>query len=94
MTGQERDLVCDGADDIGACQYPHTMSDGIWQAVAEALAQLADPSADRRIGGVAALEHGAECRRPGTAADAECLKLRMAECPAVLDRVGPDLRQP
>ena len=94
MIGQERDLVRDSADDVGAGPYPHTMSDGTRQAVAKALAQLADPYADRGIGGVGLLEHSAECRRPGTAADAECLKVRMAECPAVLDRAGPDPRQP
>ena len=90
MIGKERDLVRDSSDDIGASQYPNTMGDGIREAITEPLAQLTDPSADRRIGGIAALKHGAECRRPGGAACAERLKLGMAEPQAVLDRVGTD----
>jgi hypothetical protein len=42
VLGQERDLVRDSADDIGAGQYPHAMGDGIREAVTEPLAQLAD----------------------------------------------------
>jgi hypothetical protein len=94
MLGQQRDLVRDSADDVGAGQYPHTMSDGIRQAIAKTLAQLAGPAANRGVGGVAAVQHGAERWRPGTSTDAECLKLRMAKCRAMLDRVGPDPRQP
>ena len=94
VIGQERDLVRDGADDIGAGQYPHSVGHGIREAVTETLAQLVGPSANRGVGGVAAVKHGAECWRPGTAADAECLQLRMAKCRAMLDRVGPDPRQP
>jgi hypothetical protein len=94
MLGQEGDLVRDSADDVGAGQYPHTMSDGIRQAIAETLAQLVGPSANRGVGGVAAVKDCAERWRPGTGADAECLKLRMAKCRAMLDRVGSDPRQP
>ncbi len=92
--GQERDLGRDSADHVSAGQYPHAMSDGIGQAVAETLAQFVGPAAHRGVGGVAAVQHGAERWRPGTAADAECLKLRMAKCRAMLDRVGADPRQP
>src|ERR1700761_8057163 len=94
MLGQERDLVRDSADDVGAGQYPDTMSDGIRQTVAETLAQLAGPAANLGVGGVAAVQDGAERWRPGTGADAECLELRMAKCRAMLNRVGPDPRQP
>jgi hypothetical protein len=94
MLGQERDLVRDSADDVGAGQYPHTLSDGIGQAVAETLAQFVGPAANRGVGGVAAVQHGAERWRPGTAADAECLKLRMAKRRTMLDRVGSDPCQP
>lgn len=93
MIGQEPDLVRDRADDIGASQYPHPVGHGIREAVTETLAQLVGPSANRGIGGVAAVKHGAECWRPGTAAGAECLKLTMAKSRAMLDRVGPDPRQ-
>jgi len=94
MLGQECDLVRDSADDIGAGQYPYTMSDGIRQAVAKSIAQFGYPSADHGIGGLAAVKHGAECRRPGTTADTERLKLSMAKRAAVLDRVGPHPHQP
>jgi hypothetical protein len=94
MLRQEGDLVRDSADDIGAGQDPDTMRDGIRQAAAEPVAQLGCPSADHRIGGVAAVKHGAERRRPGATADTECLKLGLAQSAAVLDRVGPDPHQP
>ena len=42
VIGQERDLVRDGADDIGAGQYPHSVGHGIREAVTETLAQLVD----------------------------------------------------
>ena len=53
VIGQERDLIRDGADDIGAGQYPHTVSDGVGEVVAESFAQFVCSLADLRIGGVA-----------------------------------------
>jgi hypothetical protein len=94
VTGQQRDLVGDSADDIGASQYPHSVGHGIREAVTETLAQLIDRFANLRIGRIAVGEHGTERGRPRAAARAERLKLAVAEGPAVLDRVGADRRQP
>ena len=94
VIGQERDLIRDGADDIGAGQYPHSVGHGIRQAVTETLAQLADRFANLRIGRIAVREHGTQRGRPRATARAERLKLGMAERPAVLDRVGAERRQP
>ncbi|MGH3215390.1 MAG: hypothetical protein ACRDPD_06180, partial [Streptosporangiaceae bacterium] len=71
MLGQERDLVRDRADDIGASQYPHSVGHGIREAVTETLAQLADRFANLRIGRIAILEHGTERGRPRATARAE-----------------------
>jgi hypothetical protein len=94
VIGQQRDLIRDSADDIGASQYPHSVGHGIREAVTETLAQLADRFANLGIGRIAVLQHGAERGRPRATARAERLKLAMAERPAVLDRVGADRRQP
>jgi hypothetical protein len=70
VTGQQRDLVRDSADDIGASQYPHSVGHGIREAVTETLAQLVDRFANLRIGRIAVREHGAERGRPGATAPA------------------------
>ena len=94
MIGQQRDLVRDRANDIGAGQYPHTVSDGIGEVVAESFAQFVSSLADFRIGGLAVAEHGAERWRPRATARAQRLDLGMAECGPVLDRICADRRQP
>jgi hypothetical protein len=48
VAGQQRDLVRDRSDDIGAGQHPDALGDGIRKEVTESLAQLAGPRADRR----------------------------------------------
>jgi hypothetical protein len=40
VIGQERDLIRDSADDIGAGQHPHAVGDGIGEKVAESFPQL------------------------------------------------------
>ena len=94
VIGQQRDLVRDGADDIGAGQYPHTMSDGVGEVVAESLPQFVSLLADLGIGGVAVVEHGAQRRRPRATARAQRVDLGMAERLPVLDRIRADRRQP
>jgi hypothetical protein len=90
VIGQERDLIRDSADDIGAGQYPDAVGDGI----GESFAQLVCSPADLRIGGVAVVEHGAERRRPRAAARPQRLDLGMAQRLPVLDRIRADRRQP
>jgi hypothetical protein len=94
VIGQQRDLVRDSANDIGAGQYPHTVSDGVGKVVAESFAQFVSSLADFRVGGLAVAEHGAERRRPRATARAQRLDLGMAECGPVLDRIRADRRQP
>ena len=94
VIGQERDLIRDGANDVGARQHPNAVGDGIGESFAEPFAQFVGPLAGLRIGGVAVVEHGAERRRPRAAARAQRLDLGMAECLPMLDRVRADRRQP
>jgi hypothetical protein len=94
VLGQQRDLLRDRADDIGACQDPHPVGDGVGEAVAELLAQLVGALADLGIGGVAVVEHGAQRRRPRAAARAQRFDLGMAKSLPVLDRIRADHREP
>ena len=94
VIGQERDLGRDSANDIGAGQYLHTVSDRVGEMIAESFAQFVSSLADVRIGGLAVAEHGAERRRPRAVARAQGLDLGMAECGPVLDRICADRRQP
>lgn len=94
VSGQERDLVRDSANNIGAGHYPHTVSDGVGEMVAKLFAQFVSSLADFRIGRLAVAEHGAERRRPRATACAQRLDLGMAECGPVLDRIRADRCQP